>query len=145
MSKRRAAPYVPGRRSPDWRKLAHRTSQSVVVGGWRPEVGGSTLGAVLVGVPGLEGWDFVGRVGSGLAGRTGDALLTRLHPLVRGSSPFASAIPREDLRGTTWVEPRIVLDVASLGRGDSGRLRQPSVLRVRTDLTGTDLEESADG
>ncbi|MGB7818608.1 MAG: DNA ligase, partial [Ornithinibacter sp.] len=52
VSKRRAAPYAAGRRSPDWRKTAHRVTHSVVVGGWRREVGSSDrLGAVLVGLP----------------------------------------------------------------------------------------------
>ena len=39
VSKRRTSPYAVGRRSSDWRKTAHRASLSVVVGGWRPEVG----------------------------------------------------------------------------------------------------------
>lgn len=145
VSKRRTSPYAAGRRSPDWLKLPHRDSDSVVIGGWRPEVGGSVLGAVLVGVPGESGWDFVGRVGSGLAGRAGASLLTRLRPLERAESPFATDVPSEDARGTTWVEPEIVIDVASLGRGGAGRLRQPSYLRVRADLTATDLKETSDG
>lgn len=145
VSKRRTSPYAAGRRSPDWLKLPHRDSESVVIGGWRPEVGGSVLGAVLVGVPGETGWDFVGRVGSGLAGRAGASLLTRLRPLERAESPFATEVPREDARGTTWVDPEIVIDVASLGRGGAGRLRQPSYQRVRADLTATDLRETSDG
>ncbi|WP_346780588.1 hypothetical protein [Janibacter sp. DB-40] len=48
------------------------------------------------------------------------------------------------MKGTTWVEPEVVIDVASLGRG-SGRLRQPSYLRTRTDLTTADLWETTDG
>lgn len=144
VSKRRGSTYAPGRRSPDWRKLPHRDTESVVIGGWRPEVGGSALGAVLVGVPGAEGWEFVGRVGSGLAGRAGAALRERLRPLERADAPFVDPVPREDAAGATWVEPEVVLDVASLGRG-GGRLRQPSVVRVRTDLTATDLRETTDG
>ena len=68
VSKRRTATYAAGRRSPDWRKKAHRTSLSVVVGGWRPETGStSRLGSVLVGIPdGDGGWRYAGRVGSGL-------------------------------------------------------------------------------
>lgn len=145
VSKRRSSRYSPGRRSSDWLKRPHRGSESVVVGGWRPEVGGQLLGAVLVGLPGPEGWEFVGRVGSGLAGRAGASLLTRLRPLEREGSPFASAVPREDARETTWVEPEVVIDVASLGRAGGGRLRQPSYLRVRPDLTAADLLETSDG
>lgn len=145
VSKRRSSTYAPGRRSPDWLKLPHRDGISVVVGGWRPEVGASRLGAVLVGLPGPTGWEFVGRVGSGLAGRAGAGLLARLRPLEVTGSPFVGEVPREDATGTTWVEPQVVIDVASLGRSSGGRLRQPSFQRVRTDLTATDLQETSDG
>lgn len=145
VSKRRSSLYAPGRRSPDWLKRPHRDTTSVVIGGWRPEVGGTRLGALLVGQPGDDGWQFVGRVGSGLAGRAGTTLHTRLRPLERADSPFAAEVPREDARGTTWVEPEIVIDVASLGRSGGGRLRQPSYQRVRADLTAADLREATDG
>ncbi|WP_068255163.1 non-homologous end-joining DNA ligase [Janibacter corallicola] len=145
VSKRRTSPYAPGRRSPDWLKLPHRDTTSVVVCGWRPEVDGDRLGAVLVGRPGEKDWQFVGRVGSGLAGRAGAHLLTRLRPLEVGGSPFTTEVPREDAVGTTWVEPEVVIDVASLGRSSGGRLRQPSFQRLRTDLTAADLWETGDG
>ena len=100
---------------------------------------------MLVGLPGPTGWEFVGRVGSGLAGRAGTGLLARLRPLEVTGSPFVGEVPREDATGTTWVEPQVVIDVASLGRSSGGRLRQPSFQRVRTDLTATDLQETSDG
>ena len=145
VSKRRSSAYSSGRRSPDWMKLPHRASQSVVIGGWRSDVGGHQLGAVLVGLPGPHGWEFVGRVGSGLAGRAGTSLLARLRPLETAGSPFVEEVPREDSRGTTWVSPEVVIDVASLGRSGGGRLRQPAFLRVRSDLTADDLAEVTDG
>jgi bifunctional non-homologous end joining protein LigD len=37
VSKRRSGRYAAGARTEDWVKLPHRTSQSVVIGGWRPE------------------------------------------------------------------------------------------------------------
>ncbi|TWD15663.1 bifunctional non-homologous end joining protein LigD [Marihabitans asiaticum] len=144
VSKRREARYTPGRRSPDWRKLAHRPTLSVVVGGWRPETGSATrLGAILAGVPdGDGGWAYVGRVGSGLGGRTGQALRDRLTEAAE--SPFATDVPVEDARGATWTEPEVVVDVRHLGRGSSGKLRQPSLVAVRTDLRPADLSELGD-
>ena len=146
VSKRRSAPYAVGRRSPDWRKLAHRTSLSVVVGGWRPEVGSpGRLGAVLVGLPdGAGGWRYAGRVGAGLAGTAGEALAVRLRPLARDTSPFVDEVPAIDARGTTWVEPRLVVEVASLELTGQHRLRQPAYLGVRPDLTPADLAEVDD-
>lgn len=146
VSKRLDGIYRPGRRSEDWVKTAHRTSASYVIGGWRPETGNdATLGAVLVGVPSPGGLTYRGRVGSGLAGRAGSALLTDLRPLAETRSPFVDDIPAEDADGTTWVAPVLVVDVVSLGVNRSGRLRQPSYRGPRPDLTAGDVEEAAPG
>jgi bifunctional non-homologous end joining protein LigD len=40
MAKRIDSPYLPGRRSPTWRKCKVRRRQEVVVGGWTPGQGG---------------------------------------------------------------------------------------------------------
>jgi len=146
VSKRRTAPYAVGRRSADWRKTAHRSSLSVVVGGWRKEVGSDgRLGAVLVGLPdGAGGWRYAGRVGSGLAGTAGEALALRLRPLARSASPFADEVPALDANGTTWVEPRVVIEVRTLELTGQHRLRQPAYLGVRSDLSPADLEEVDD-
>lgn len=146
VSKRRAAPYAVGRRSPDWRKTAHRSSRSVVIGGWRAEVGSpGRLGAVLVGLPdGSGGWRYAGRVGSGLAGAAGEALALRLRPLHRDTSPFSDVVPAIDAGGTTWVEPRVVVEVRALELTGQHRLRQPAYLGVRSDLATADLEEVDD-
>ena len=141
ISKRSTSVYLPGRRSPDWIKVPHRHLESAVIGGWRLETGSSTrLGALLVGVPGPDGLRFAGRVGSGLAGKSGVAMRHTLTGLERDDSPFDAEIPREDAHGARWVDPRIVVDVRSLGRSTGGRFRQPSFVRIRPDLDPADLE-----
>ncbi len=150
VSKRRLSPYAVGRRSPDWRKSAHRTSLSVVVGGWRPETGtADRLGAILVGVPdGSGGWAYAGRVGSGLVGAAGARLAAALEPLRHNVSPFSAPVPREDAAGTTWVRPRLVVEVRSLGWGggsEGPRLRQPAYLGLRADLDPADLVDLSEG
>jgi bifunctional non-homologous end joining protein LigD len=140
VSKRRTSVYRPGQRSDDWRKHPHRPTGSYVVGGWRVEIGSSSkLGAVLVGEVTAEGLRYRGRVGSGVTGKTALQLRGMLDPITCDEPPFAEAVPREDALGTTWVEPRVVVDVASLGLTPQGRLRQPSFLGVRRDLEPTDL------
>ena len=118
----------------------------MVVGGWRPEVGTTgRMGAVLVGLPdGRGGWRYAGRVGAGLAGTAGEALAMRLRPLAIDTSPFADEVPAIDAAGTTWVEPRLVVEVASLELTEQHRLRQPAYLGLRSDLTPADLAEVDD-
>lgn len=142
VAKRRSSVYRPGARSSDWRKLAHRRVQSVVIGGWRPEVNArNQIGALLIGVwsePGVL--RFAGRMGSGLTAAGPQADLRRLlSPLQLEKSPFDDAVPRVDARGTTWVEPRIVVDVRHLGRTEGGRLRQPVFRGIRADLEPEDV------
>ncbi|GAB3438438.1 hypothetical protein GCM10027517_10770 [Phycicoccus ginsengisoli] len=144
VSKRRSSTYLPGRRSTDWVKSPHRTTQSVVVGGWRPEKTNDSgrLGAILVGVPdGSGGWAFAGKVGSGIAGRAATLLAEDIGTETIARSPFSTPVPRPDSAGTTWVEPRLVVEVRALEVTKDGRLRQPAYLGVRTDLTPADLQE----
>jgi bifunctional non-homologous end joining protein LigD len=140
VSKRVTSRYRPGQRSKDWLKFAHRRRESYVVGGWRLETDSrDRLGAVLVGQPSPEGLLYRGRVGSGIAGRKAAVLREVLAGLTRDSTPFADEVPRLDAIGTTWVEPVLVVDVESLGPSAQGRIRQPSYVGTRADLTPEDL------
>ncbi|MGH3509864.1 MAG: non-homologous end-joining DNA ligase [Nocardioidaceae bacterium] len=140
VSKKLSSRYHPGRRTRDWLKFPHRATVSYVVGGWRHETDSATrLGAVLVGEPTSEGLLYRGRVGSGIAGREGQRLLSVLEPLVRGASPFADDVPKVDALGTVWVDPEVVVDVASLGLTAQRRLRQPSYRGIRTDIAVEEL------
>lgn len=141
VSKRQAAPYAAGVRSPDWLKKPHRSTVSVVIGGWRPETDQTDrLGSVLVGVPAAGGLRYLGKVGSGLAGRAGSALLAHLRPLGPEANPFVDAIPAEDSIGTHWVAPVLVCDVQALGMTHTARLRQPAYKGLRPDLTAADVD-----
>ena len=140
VSKRRSSRYVPGARSEDWQKLPHRTSVSVVIGGWMPEKATERLGAVHVGVPSRGGLLYLGKVGSGIAGRAGEALARDLALLRTDVSPFAEAVPREDSVGATWVAPVLVCEVQALGLTTQPRLRQPAYRGLRADLTAADVD-----
>lgn len=142
VSKRRTARYEAGVRSRAWLKFPHRFRGSYVVGGWRPQEGtADRLAALLVGEPTAQGLLYRGRVGSGITGRHSAQLRDLLTE--RGSSPFADEVPREDIRGTRWVEPLVVVEVETHGAGtglaSGGRLRQPSYQGLRTDLSPQDL------
>ena len=140
VSKRLSSRYNPGRRSPDWLKFPNRESMSVVIGGWRLETDSdSRLGAVLVGRAQPRGLKYLGRVGSGLAGKAQAALLDALQPLRIDASPFADEVPHVDSQGTFWVRPEVVVDVQALGLTAQGRLRQPAYRGLRPDLSPGDL------
>jgi bifunctional non-homologous end joining protein LigD len=142
VSKRLSSIYSPGRRSHDWLKFPHRASRSVVIGGWRLEINStSRLGAVLVGRPTPAGLAYLGRVGSGLAGREQERVLAALQPRTVGTSPFTGEVPSVDAQGAQWVRPEVVMDVQSLGLSPQGRLRQPSYRGLRPDLSPDDIHD----
>ncbi len=145
LAKKLSSTYQPGRRSPDWVKAAHRSTRVAAVVGWRAEgtqesgraavAGAGPLGAVLLGAPDATGaWRYLGRAGSGLGGRRGADLERTLRSLARPDSPLSEPVPAADARGVTWVEPRVGVDVVYLQRTRVGRLRQPTVRALRTEV-----------
>jgi len=145
VAKRRASRYQPGVRSADWIKVPHRRTRSYVIGGWkaRPD-SPSRLASVLVGSPTVEGTlVYDGAVGSGLSGRESHALTEVLHEIATPTTPFTST--PDDLDGVLrWVEPVLVADVEHLGRSGHGHLRQPSLVRLRPDLSADDVLAGVD-
>ena len=142
VSKRLSSRYSPGRRSHDWLKFPHRTSRSVVIGGWRLETDSARrLGAVLVGRPTPRGLAYLGRVGSGLAGKEQERVLRALEGRSVDTSPFADEVPPVDAQGTQWVRPEVVIEVQSLGLSGQGRLRQPAYRGLRPDLSPDDVPD----
>ncbi|MFV0458741.1 MAG: hypothetical protein ACK5MT_08265 [Actinomycetales bacterium] len=143
VAKRRTSKYYPGRRSPDWVKLAHRSTLTCAIAGWTTQAEStSVLGAVWMAVPDRAGgWRTLGRCGAGLVGAAGarvKELITR-HP--RPDSPYTELPDDPDVKRTRWVEPRVLIDVRYLGTDDSGRLRQPVFHGLRSDLEVADLAE----
>ncbi|MBN9104840.1 MAG: ATP-dependent DNA ligase [Propionibacteriaceae bacterium] len=140
VAKRRGSPYRPGQRNDDWLKIKHRQTQSVVVGGWRPGEGrrAGGLGALLLGIPGADGLDYVGRVGSGF----NDAGLVEaerlLEPLASDASPFVQ-VPSIDAKGAHWLRPELVGEVFFTERTSSGHLRHPVWIGWRPDLAPADV------
>lgn len=139
VSKRLSSTYRPGERTPHWLKRPHRHRLSYVVGGWRPQEGTvDRLAALLVGEQTADGLVYRGRVGSGIGPKQGAVLAGLVAGHGRPDSPFADEVPRIDAAGTHWLEPVLVVDIDTHGRGYD-RLRQPSFQGVRTDLSPQDL------
>jgi bifunctional non-homologous end joining protein LigD len=137
VAKRLSSVYRPGVRSPDWVKLKHEKTGDYVVGAWR--VGRRELGALLVGTPGPGGLRYRGRVGGGISAAVERDLLARLGPLRTDRSPFVDAVPREDLKGASYVEPVLVVEVRYGTLTPDGRLRFPRFVRLRPDKSAAEV------
>ncbi len=141
VAKRRDSTYLPGARSSSWVKLKHVRTQEVVIGGWRPGRGRREggIGSLLVGIPGKDGLDYVGHVGTGFSDSALDDLDRRLGPQVLDRSPFADAPPPADVRDAVWVSPTFVGEVTYAEFTSAGRLRHPSWRGLRPDKSPSDV------
>ncbi len=135
VAKRRDSRYEAGRRSRSWVKVKHVRMQEVVVGGWRPGEGrrAGGIGSLLLGIPGADGLQYVGHVGTGFTEAMLAELGSLLEPLSRPTSAFAHELPRADARDAAWVEPRLVGEVAFAEWTQDDRLRHPVWRGLRDD------------
>ncbi len=127
MAKRMDAPYRPGRRVPDWRKIKTRQELEAVIGGFTEGAGSrrGTIGALLVGERGADGaLTYLSHVGSGLSDALARELWDRLRATEVERSPFANAVP-DAPAAPRWVRPELACEVRFAERTADGRLRAP--------------------
>jgi bifunctional non-homologous end joining protein LigD len=133
VAKRVNATYLPGRRSPDWRKIKHQRRQEFVIGGWEAGKGtrSGRIGALLLGYYDSSGTlRYAGKVGTGFTEAVLDDLLRQLQAHATATSPFSGpGVPRHG----TFVEPSLVAEVRFTEWTDGGRLRHPAYLGLRPD------------
>ncbi len=139
MAKRVDSTYLPGSRTRSWIKVKVRRQQEVVVGGWAPGEGNRAggLGSLLIGVhdaPGAPELRYGGRVGSGFTAAELLRMERLLRPLAVDACPFTPEPPPLYVRGSHWVRPEVVVEVAYGEWTDDGRLRHPVYLGQRDDI-----------
>lgn len=132
-----ASRYLPGVRSPAWRKVKVRAEEEFVVGGFTAPAGSRAhFGALLVGAYDGKRLRYAGKVGTGFSERTLAELRQRFAPLVRPTSPFADRARERDV---TWLEPRLVAQIGFTSFTGDGRLRHPVFLGLRDDKRASEV------
>jgi bifunctional non-homologous end joining protein LigD len=131
VGKKAAAPYKAGR-SAVWLKVRSRkTGDFVVVGFTSPKGSRGGFGALHLGEYVDGALTYTGRVGSGFSEKQLGEVSRTLQGHRRPEPPCGGPVPKE--KGTTWVEPVMVVEVEYSERTDDGLLRQPVFLRFRDD------------
>lgn len=117
--------YRPGRRSPEWRKIAHRRRVRAVVGGFTlgERARATSFGALELGLWVGERLRYVGGVGSGFDDRSLRMIRAELD-LLRTDVPVFTD-PSQLPRGTVMVVPRLQAVVEFRNWTPAGRLRAP--------------------
>lgn len=113
VGKRLGSPYLPGRRSSDWRKVSVTRQLRAIVGGYLPGDGGraSTFGSILVGLNDDKGLRWIAAVGSGFDDDTLRAFIEYLRQIERPTTPFYNEVIVPKPVKPVWVEPGIVVGV----------------------------------
>jgi bifunctional non-homologous end joining protein LigD len=137
VAKRADSPYRAAR-SRDWLKLKCHAEQELVIGGFTDPQGSRTdFGALLVGHFEDGRLHYAGKVGTGFDRDTLGTLGARLRELERDEPPFVDVHPIP--RGTRWVEPELVAQIAFTEWTRDGRLRHPRYLGLRDDKPARDV------
>jgi bifunctional non-homologous end joining protein LigD len=133
VSKRRDAPYRPGRGG-SWLKVKCRNREEIVVIGFTdPEGKREGFGALLAGYHDPTGTlRYAGRVGTGFSTARLTDLRKRLDSLVVTDPPVV--LPKEAPRkGVHWVRPKLVAEVEFAGWTADAILRHASFQGLRED------------
>lgn len=125
------SPYLPGKRSPYWKKIRHSREADLVICGYRAGKGGRKLGSLLLGAFEDGKLSFAGKVGTGFGRETEEDLIQKLNSLKIEKPPLP--VPRGEESGVTWVRPALVCAVQYLERTGEGYLRHPSFKGLRPD------------
>ncbi|MGP5263026.1 non-homologous end-joining DNA ligase, partial [Glutamicibacter arilaitensis] len=112
VAKKRSSAYELGGRSGSWIKIKHQRHQEVVVIGWRAGQGSRTrtLASLLLAVPGEDGLEYAGRVGTGFSDAQLASIRERLGKIERQTPP-AKNVPAAHQRDAHWVDPEYVAQV----------------------------------
>ncbi|HKY47582.1 MAG TPA: non-homologous end-joining DNA ligase [Acidimicrobiia bacterium] len=145
VAKKAGSLYYPGRRSPDWRKVAHKHRGKAVVGGFLAGEGARavTFGSLLLGLWAPDGLRFIGSIGSGLTDRTLREVGVLLNPLRRKDSPFVNVV---DVPGhKSFVDPVLVVEIEYRQWTPYDRLRAPVFKGLAGDVPSDSVTWASDG
>ena len=132
VSKRADSAYQ-SRRTKSWLKIKCSGNDEFVIGGFRrSDKKDRAFASLLVGEFVGKELHYRGRVGTGFDEKALDEIGGRLRKLARKTSPFIDA-PRDIARDATWVDPKLVAQIAYTERTRDGRLRHPAFLGLRGD------------
>jgi len=129
---KRASSTYQHSRSKDWLKIKLLSQQEFIICGYTLEKR-DLFSSLALGLYEGDAIVFVGLVGTGFDQPTLEMLFEKMQPLVTEQCPYAvdPKIPKP----TTWLKPELVCEVRFLMWTVEGRLRAPSYLGLRPDIS----------
>ncbi len=136
ISKQADAPYRGGR-GRHWLKVKCIARQEFVIVGWQASDKRRGFRSLHLAVKKGRKLAYAGKVGTGFDAQMIDQLRATMKPLARAEPPLD--VPRGALRGSTWIDPVLVAEVAFTEFTPAGTLRHPSFIALRDDKPAADV------
>lgn len=131
-----SAPYFEGR-SRKWLKVkVHQEDEFIIVGYTAPEGARKHFGALLLGAYDRGKLRYVGKVGTGFTQQVLANLFRTFQPLVTEKVPVVDP-PRD--KDVTYLNPRLVAQIAFEELTADHKLRQPVFLGLRDDKSAREV------
>jgi len=136
MAKEKNSPYLPGKRSPWWKKIRATKSGHFVICGYTVNPAGrQDLSALVLGAFRNGRLLPCGLVGAGFSQEEINRLIRLLKPLAAEKPPFSRSGPA--VPGARWVRPELVCEVEYLQFTGAGQLRHPLYRGLRPEVQAT--------
>lgn len=137
IAKRKESSYL-ATRSREWLKIKSKMRQEVVIGGYTlPRNSRKYFGALLAGLYENGQFVYVGHIGTGFNEKTLQSLYLQMQQWIIKDSPFVYA-PKPNAP-VTWMQPKLVCEVAFAEWTHEGVMRQPVFKGLRTDKEPTQV------
>ena len=136
ISKKASAPYR-GTRTRCWLKVKCIQRQEFVIVGWQASDKRRGFRSLHLAVREGGALRYVGKVGTGFDTKMIEELSETMAPLKRDEA--ALEVPRAMRRGSTWIEPKLVGEVAFTEFTTEGVLRHPSFIALRQDKAAKEV------
>ncbi len=136
ISKRAGAVYS-GKRTTNWLKVKCTLRQEFVIIGWQESEKRRGFASLHLATRKDRKLVYAGKVGTGFDAGMLDDLSQRMSPLEVDKPPVD--VPRNARRGSHWIEPKLVGEIAFTEFTDEGILRHPSFIALREDKPASEV------
>ena len=136
ISKKAKAPYR-GERSRNWLKIKCIQRQEFVIVGWQESDKRRGFRSLHLAVRDGRKLKYSGKVGTGFDTKMIQELSDRMRPMAVDEPPLE--VPRSARRGSHWIEPKLVGEVAYTEFTSDGILRHPSFIALREDKPASEV------
>jgi bifunctional non-homologous end joining protein LigD len=137
IAKKTTSAYYVNKRSKEWLKIKVTKEQEMVIGGYTEPKGSRTgFGSLLLGYYDDGKFIYSGKVGTGFNEDSLKDMYTKLKKLESKTSHFETK-PKEP--GAHWIKPQLVAQIKYSEWTETGSLRHPVFIALRTDKKPTDV------